>query len=71
LDVRVSTVQMLIELTDEQRKLLEEAARPLGVKPEALAQAVIADALAGRAEDFDKAAAYVLGKNAELYLRLR
>ncbi len=62
---------MLIELTDEQRKRLEDAARPLGVKPEVLAQAVLNDALAARADDFGKAAAYVLNKNAELYRRLR
>ncbi len=64
-------MQISIELTEEQRRRLEEAAAPLGVRPEALAQAVLTDALAARAEDFDRAARHVLNKNAELYRRLR
>jgi hypothetical protein len=67
----MSTVQILIELTDEQRQRLEDVARPLGVDPEVLAQAVLTDALARREEDFRRAAAFVLNKNAELYRRLR
>jgi len=50
-------------------KLRDEAAR-LGVEPEELARATLADLLQKEDEDFQKAAAHVLRKNEELYRRL-
>ena len=63
-------MKLSIELTEAQiEKLRTEAAR-LGVKPEALARAALADLLSNEEEDFREAAEHVLRKNEELYRRL-
>lgn len=63
-------MKLSIELTEtEGTKLREEAAR-LGVKPEALARAALADLLSNEDDDFREAAEHVLRKNEELYRRL-
>jgi len=63
-------MKLSIELTEAQiEKLRAEAAR-LGVKPEALARAALADLLSNEEEDFREAAEHVLRKNEELYRRL-
>ena len=63
-------MRLSIELTEtEGTKLRDEAAR-LGVKPEALARAALADLLSNEDEDFRRAAEHVLRKNEELYRRL-
>jgi hypothetical protein len=63
-------MKLSIELTAaENEKLRAEAAR-LGVEPEALARAALADLLSNEEEDFRKAAEHVLRKNEELYRRL-
>ena len=63
-------MKLSIELTEtEGTKLRAEAAR-LGVKPEALARAALADLLRNEDEEFRRAAEYVLRKNEELYRRL-
>ena len=63
-------MKLSIELTEtEGTKLRDEAAR-LGVKPEALARAALADLLSNEDEAFRRAAEHVLRKNEELYRRL-
>jgi hypothetical protein len=63
-------MRLSIELTEtEGTKLRDEAAR-LGVEPEDLARAALADLLRNEDEDFRKAAEHALRKNKELYRRL-
>ena len=63
-------MRLSIEITDaEGTKLRQEAAR-LGVAPEALARAALADLLSNQEEDFREVAEHVLRKNEELYRRL-
>jgi hypothetical protein len=59
-----------VELTDSQLESLRQRARALGISPEQLAAAAVADLVSKPAEDFERAAARVLSKNAELYRRL-
>lgn len=65
LNMRIS-----IELSNEQARILQNAADRLGVKPEELARASLADLMGLLQEDFQKAADYVLRKNEGLYRRL-
>ena len=63
-------MKLSIELSEaENEKLRAEAAR-LGVEPETLARAALADLLSSEEEDFRAAAEHVLRKNQELYRRL-
>ncbi len=59
-----------VALTESQLEALRERAKSLGVTPEQLASAAIADLTARPADDFARAAQHVLAKNAELYERL-
>ena len=59
-----------VELTEVQLESLRQRAKALGVSPEQLAAAAVADLVTTPAEDFQKAAARVLSKNSELYRRL-
>jgi hypothetical protein len=59
-----------VELTDAQLELLRLRAKALGISPEQLAAAAVADLVAKPAGDFEQAAARVLSKNSELYRRL-
>ena len=59
-----------IDLTEEQLQRLEELAKSLSVNPRELAQAAVSSLLARPAEDFERAASYVLEKNKEFYDRL-
>ena len=63
-------MKLAIELSDRQAERLREAATRLGVEPEQLALAAIADLIAAEGPDFDSAAQRVLEKNRELYRRL-
>ena len=56
-------------LSESQAQKLQSEADRLGVKPDDLARAAVADLLATRDEDFRAAAERVLKKNAELYER--
>ena len=56
-----------ITLSDEQYSRLRELAVGLKTTPEELARVGVEDLLARPDEDFDRAATYVLNKNAELY----
>ena len=59
-----------LELDAHQLQRLDEAARRLNVSMLDLAKAAINDLLAKPDSDFERAAEYVLQKNAELYRRL-
>jgi antitoxin FitA len=63
---------MSISLTfdEDQSARLEERARELGVDADELARAAVNDLLTRPADDFDRAAKFVLDKNRELYRRL-
>ncbi len=63
-------MKITIDLNDEQEEQLRKVAGSLGIDPSELAQATLADQLSQPAEDFQKAAEYVLQKNRELYERL-
>jgi len=59
-----------VELTESQLEALRERAKALGISPEQLAAAAVADLLTKRAEDFEQAVEIVLSKSSELYRRL-
>jgi predicted transcriptional regulator len=59
-----------VNLPEEHLSRLKEIADRLGVAPEALARMSIEELLARPKESFERAADYVLKKNAELYRRL-
>jgi hypothetical protein len=59
-----------IDISDEQLVRLKEIASRLGISPEDLARVSIVELLAQPEEKFERAADYVLRKNAELYRRL-
>ncbi len=63
-------MKLAIELSDEQAERLREEARRLGVEPEQLALAAVADLITSEGPDFHSAASRVLEKNRELYRRL-
>jgi len=59
-----------VDLDEEQSRRLQERARQLGVDARELARAAVNDLLTRPADDFDRAAKFVLEKNRELYRRL-
>jgi hypothetical protein len=61
---------MELELSPSVLEQLAERAKSLGIRPEELARAAVADLVARPAEEFESAAEQVLKKNAELYRRL-
>ena len=63
-------MSITLELTEEQARRLDERARELGVDARELAKAAVTDLLSRPADDFDRAAKFVLEKNQELYRRL-
>jgi hypothetical protein len=63
-------MKIAIELNPTQTERLETIAASLGVNPEQLAQAAVADLISADASDFQAAASRVLHKNPELYQRL-
>jgi hypothetical protein len=63
-------MKLAIELSQPQVERLREEAARLGLAPEELARAAVADLLTEQREDFRAAAEYVLRKNEELYHRL-
>jgi hypothetical protein len=63
-------MKVAIELSQPQADRLREEATRLGVAPEELARAAVADLLGAQREDFRTAVDYVLRKNEELYRRL-
>ena len=63
-------MKLSIDLSPAQADRLRLEAERLGLTPEDLAKAAIADLLATTGEDFKAATDRVLQKNAELYRRL-
>jgi hypothetical protein len=63
-------MKLSIDLSPAQAERLRLEAERLGLRPEDLARAAIADLLASAGEDFNTAAERVLKKNEELYRRL-
>lgn len=63
-------MRVAIELTESQVDELRARAKRLGLAPEELAGAVVADLLSAPEPDFNEAAERVLSKNSELYRRL-
>jgi hypothetical protein len=63
-------MKLTIELSPAQTEQLRVEAERLGLAPEDLARAAVADLLATSGEEFKRAAERVLGKNEELYRRL-
>lgn len=63
-------MKLTIDLSPAQADRLQREAERLGLSPEALARAAIADLLASPDDEFRAAAERVLRKNEELYRRL-
>ena len=63
-------MKLIIDLPPAQAERLRQEAARLGLAPEDLARAAIADLLAVPGDDFQAAAEQVLRKNEELYRRL-
>lgn len=63
-------MQIAIDLSPAQAERLVEQAKALGLPPEDLVRAAVADLLATPDDDFRAAAERLLQKNAELYRRL-
>jgi hypothetical protein len=63
-------MKLAFELPPAQAEKLRQRAERLGVSPEELALAALADLLAEPDDEFQSAAARVLRKNEELYRRL-
>jgi hypothetical protein len=63
-------MKLAFDLSDALSEALISRAKTLGVAPEELARAAVADVLSSPAEDFRAHAEQLLLKNAELYRRL-
>jgi hypothetical protein len=63
-------MKLAIELPPAQAERLQQEAQRLGVAPDELAKAALADLLAASDDEFDTAARRVLERNRELYRRL-
>lgn len=63
-------MKLTIDLSPAEAERLRHEAERLGVAPEDLARAALADLLATGDDDFKAAAERVLRKNEELYRRL-
>lgn len=63
-------MKLTIDLSSAQAERLRHEAERLGLAPEDLARAALADLLATRDDDFKAVAERVLRKNEELYRRL-
>jgi hypothetical protein len=63
-------MKLAFELPPAQAERLQKEAARLGVTPDELARAALADLLAVQDPDFEAAARRVLDKNRELYRRL-
>lgn len=63
-------MRITIDLSDQHATQLRTIAEALGIEPDKLAQALLADWLVQPQDDFRKAAAHVLQKNKELHQKL-
>ena len=66
----ITCKKVAFELPPAQADKLREEAKRLGLTPDDLARAALADLLAAPDDEFHAAAARVLQKNQELYRRL-
>jgi len=66
----IESMNAAFELPPAQAEKLRQAAEQFGISPSELARAAVADLLAERDDEFQKAAERVLRKNADLYRRL-
>jgi hypothetical protein len=66
----MAVMRVAIELTEAQADELHARAKRLGLAPEELASAAVAQLLREPDSDFEQAAQRVISKNAELYRRL-
>lgn len=67
---RLITVKLAFDLSEAQSEALLARAKTLGVAPEELARAAVAEVLSAPSEDFRARAEELLLRNAELYRRL-
>jgi hypothetical protein len=63
-------MDILLHLTDEQTLRATEMAQELGVQPDELVRAAVADALNGPSEKVKAAVSRILAEDLELYRRL-
>ena len=63
-------MQMTVDLSNKQAEQFQQLGKSLSIPPQELVRAAIDDFLSRPAEDFHRAARYVLQKNQELYRRL-
>jgi hypothetical protein len=63
-------MDILLHLTDEQSLRATEMAQDLGVPPDELVRAAVADALNGPSEKVKSAVRRILSEDKELYRRL-
>ena len=63
-------MKISVDLSKNEAERLEKTAKRLGVPPEDLARAAMADVLGHPPEDFQRVAEQILEKNKELYRRL-
>jgi hypothetical protein len=66
----LTCMKLAFDLSDAQSEALISRAKTLGVAPEDLARAAVADVLSSPSDDFRARAEQLLLKNAELYRRL-
>ncbi len=63
-------MRIVIEIAEDQAQRLRKIADRLGVRPEQIAEAGLADLLTKTDPEFENAVAYVLKENEALYKRL-
>lgn len=63
-------MNVAIELTEQQERVLRQAAERLNISPDQLAAAAVRDLVGQQGADFEAAANRVMEKNGELYKRL-
>lgn len=67
---RLSIVKLALDLSEAESEALLARAKTLGVAPEDLARAALAEALSSPSDEFRARAEELLRRNAELYRRL-
>jgi predicted transcriptional regulator len=64
-------MKLAIELSPDQERRLADIARRLNIHPQVLAEAAVRELVSQPESDFEQVASRLLGKNRELYERLR
>ncbi len=68
--LEATDMRIVIEIAEDQAERLRKIADRLGVRPEQIAEAGLADLLTRTDSEFENAVEYVLQKNEALYKRL-